>query len=132
MTLRKKFYLSILIFLIILPDYFYSLLGDVSYKFIYISNAWVIQANKPEEKSGYHIIKAVEIDSDICKQNILLNPNLNTIIGGRSTGKSTQKFYLSILIFLIILPDYFYSLLGDVSYKFIYISNAWVNSVSNR
>jgi hypothetical protein len=48
-----------------------------------------IQANKPEEKSGYHIIKAVEIDSDICKQNILLNPNLNTIIGGRSTGKST-------------------------------------------
>jgi hypothetical protein len=47
-----------------------------------------IQANKPEEKSGYHIIKAVEIDSDICKQNILLNPNLNTIIGGRSTGKS--------------------------------------------
>jgi hypothetical protein len=29
MTLRKKFYLSILIFLIILPDYFYSLLGDV-------------------------------------------------------------------------------------------------------
>ncbi|CAC9654854.1 TrlF family AAA-like ATPase [bacterium endosymbiont of Bathymodiolus sp. 5 South] len=48
-----------------------------------------IQANKPEEKSGYHVIKAVEIDSDICKQNILLNPNLNTIIGGRSTGKST-------------------------------------------
>ena len=48
-----------------------------------------IQANKPEEKSGYHVIKAVEIDSEICKQNILLNPNLNTIIGGRSTGKST-------------------------------------------
>jgi len=48
-----------------------------------------IQANKPEEKSGYHVIKSVEIDSDICKQNILLNPNLNTIIGGRSTGKST-------------------------------------------
>ncbi len=48
-----------------------------------------IQANKPEEKSGYHVIKIVEIDSDICKQNIFLNPNLNTIIGGRSTGKST-------------------------------------------
>jgi len=48
-----------------------------------------IQANKPEEKSGYHVIKAVEINSDICKQTILLNPNLNTIIGGRSTGKST-------------------------------------------
>ncbi|SMN01592.1 ATPase involved in DNA repair [uncultured Candidatus Thioglobus sp.] len=48
-----------------------------------------IQANKPEEKSGYHVIKAIEIDSDICKQDILLNSNLNTIIGGRSTGKST-------------------------------------------
>ena len=48
-----------------------------------------IQANKPEEKSGYHVIKSIEINSNICKQNILLNPNLNTIIGGRSTGKST-------------------------------------------
>jgi len=48
-----------------------------------------IQANKPEEKSGYHVIKSIEIDSEICKQNILLNPNLNAIIGGRSTGKST-------------------------------------------
>lgn len=49
----------------------------------------IIQANKPEEKSGYHVIKSVEIDSDICKQEISLNSNLNTIIGGRSTGKST-------------------------------------------
>jgi ABC-type cobalamin/Fe3+-siderophores transport system ATPase subunit len=48
-----------------------------------------IQANKPEEKSGYHVIKSIEIDSEICKQRISLNPNLNTIIGGRSTGKST-------------------------------------------
>ena len=48
-----------------------------------------IQANKPEEKSGYHVIKSIEIDSSICKQNISLNSNLNTIIGGRSTGKST-------------------------------------------
>lgn len=48
-----------------------------------------IQSNKPEEKSGYHVIKSVSIDSDICKQTISLNPNLNTIIGGRSTGKST-------------------------------------------
>ncbi len=48
-----------------------------------------IQANKPEEKSGYHVIKTVEIDSDISKQIISLNSNLNTIIGGRSTGKST-------------------------------------------
>ena len=49
----------------------------------------VIQANKPEEKSGYHVIKSIEIDSEISKQEISLNSNLNTIIGGRSTGKST-------------------------------------------
>jgi len=48
-----------------------------------------IQANKPEEKSGYHVIESIELDNKICKQTILLNPNLNTIIGGRSTGKST-------------------------------------------
>lgn len=48
-----------------------------------------IQANKPEEKSGYHVIKSISINDEICKQTIPLNPNLNTIIGGRSTGKST-------------------------------------------
>ena len=48
-----------------------------------------IQANKPEEKSGYHVIKSININNDICKQSILLNPNLNAVIGGRSTGKST-------------------------------------------
>lgn len=48
-----------------------------------------IQANKPEEKSGYHVIKSIKIDAEICKQTVLLNSNLNTIIGGRSTGKST-------------------------------------------
>ena len=47
-----------------------------------------IQENKPEEKSSYHVIKSIKIDSGICKQTILLNSNLNTIIGGRSTGKS--------------------------------------------
>ena len=48
-----------------------------------------IQANKPEEKSGYHVIKSISIKHEICDQTIPLNPNLNTIIGGRSTGKST-------------------------------------------
>ena len=48
-----------------------------------------IQTSKPEEKSGYNVIESVVIDSDICNQEISLNPNLNTIIGGRSTGKST-------------------------------------------
>lgn len=49
----------------------------------------IIQLNKPEEKTGYHVIKSVEINHSDCNQKILLNPNLNTIIGGRSTGKST-------------------------------------------
>jgi len=48
-----------------------------------------IQANTPEEKNGYHVISSVEIDDEICKQEIVFNPNLNSIIGGRSTGKST-------------------------------------------
>lgn len=54
-----------------------------------------IQANKPEEKSGYHVISSIEIDNEICKQKILLNPNLNTIIGGRSTGKSTLLQFIA-------------------------------------
>lgn len=49
----------------------------------------IIQANKPEEKSGYHVLKSVEVNTKIIKQTISLNSNLNTIIGGRSTGKST-------------------------------------------
>lgn len=48
-----------------------------------------IQVDKPEEKTGYHVLDSIAIDSEICKQNIYFNSNLNTIIGGRSTGKST-------------------------------------------
>lgn len=48
-----------------------------------------IQKNKPEEKSGYQVIDSIKIDNDNIKQTILFNSNLNTIIGGRSTGKST-------------------------------------------
>ena len=60
-----------------------------------------IQENKPEEKSGYQVIDRIEIyhqDFQEKKEEkekkeeefktIFLNPNLNTIIGGRSTGKS--------------------------------------------
>lgn len=66
-----------------------------------------IQENKPEEKSGYQVIDRIEIyhedfqekiekkenEETIEEENeeyktIFLNPNLNTIIGGRSTGKS--------------------------------------------
>ncbi len=49
-----------------------------------------LQTAKPEEKAGYHVINSITIDEDKFWSNeILLNPNLNTIIGGRSTGKST-------------------------------------------
>ena len=48
-----------------------------------------IQQNKPEEKTGYHVIKSIKIKNNICNQTIPLNNNLNVIIGGRSTGKST-------------------------------------------
>lgn len=48
-----------------------------------------IQEHKPEEKVSYQVIQSVEIDHEDCKQKIKFNSNLNTIIGGRSTGKST-------------------------------------------
>ena len=66
-----------------------------------------IQENKPEEKSGYQVIDRIEIYHEDFQEKIekkgnketieeeneeyktiFLNPNLNTIIGGRSTGKS--------------------------------------------
>lgn len=66
-----------------------------------------IQETKPEEKSGYQVIDRIEIYHEDFQEKIekkgnketieeeneeyktiLLNPNLNTIIGGRSTGKS--------------------------------------------
>jgi len=48
-----------------------------------------IQTNLPEEKAGYQVIDRLEImHNDFHKQTIFLNENLNTIIGGRSTGKS--------------------------------------------
>jgi len=44
---------------------------------------------KPEEKAGYQVINSVKIfHKDFSQQTIELNQNLNSIIGGRSTGKS--------------------------------------------
>lgn len=44
----------------------------------------------PQEKNTYQIIDHIELDeSGFWHDNIALNPNLNTIIGGRATGKST-------------------------------------------
>lgn len=48
-----------------------------------------IQANKPEEKTGYQIIDHVEIiNNSIFNNKLHFNQNLNSIIGGRSSGKS--------------------------------------------
>src|SRR5690606_8050272 len=49
----------------------------------------LIQANKPEEKAGYQIINHIEIVNDsIFNGKLHFNQNLNSIIGGRSSGKS--------------------------------------------
>jgi predicted ATPase len=48
-----------------------------------------IQANKPQEKAGYQVIDNITIThTDFAPIKLHLNQNLNTIIGGRSTGKS--------------------------------------------
>ena len=48
-----------------------------------------IQEELPERKNDYQVIESIEIEhSDFGKQKIPLNPNLNAIIGGRSSGKS--------------------------------------------
>jgi ABC-type cobalamin/Fe3+-siderophores transport system ATPase subunit len=49
-----------------------------------------IQESKPDDKSVYQVIDSVELNEEnFWKGKICLNENLNTIIGGRSTGKST-------------------------------------------
>lgn len=49
-----------------------------------------IQETKPEEKSVYQVIDSVVLNEpDFWNKTIHFNENLNTIIGGRSTGKST-------------------------------------------
>jgi predicted ATPase len=49
-----------------------------------------IQETKPDDKSVYQVIDCVELNEDtFWKGEICFNENLNTIIGGRSTGKST-------------------------------------------
>jgi len=49
-----------------------------------------IQKDKPDDKKGYQVIDSVTLQEDgFWNNTIYLNENLNTIIGGRSTGKST-------------------------------------------
>lgn len=49
-----------------------------------------VQSTKPDEKNIYQVIDSITLDEDdFWHGTILLNPNLNTIVGGRSTGKSS-------------------------------------------
>lgn len=49
-----------------------------------------IQETQPEYKSDYSYLSKIELKkSDYWNQELYLNKNLNVIIGGRSTGKST-------------------------------------------
>lgn len=49
-----------------------------------------IQMTKPDEKNIYQVIDSITLDEEeFWRGEIFLNPNLNTIVGGRSTGKSS-------------------------------------------
>jgi len=49
-----------------------------------------IQENKPDEKRGYYAIDSISLnEAGFWNQSIEFSENLNTIIGGRATGKST-------------------------------------------
>lgn len=49
-----------------------------------------LQASKPDEKNLYQVIDSIVLNEpNFWSGTIYLNPNLNTIIGGRSTGKSS-------------------------------------------
>ena len=49
-----------------------------------------IQPNKPDEKPDYQVIDSISLNKEgLWEDTIELNENLNTIIGGRATGKSS-------------------------------------------
>lgn len=49
-----------------------------------------LQVSQPDEKNLYQVIDSIVLNEpDFWSGTIYLNPNLNTIIGGRSTGKSS-------------------------------------------
>lgn len=49
-----------------------------------------VQTTKPDDKNIYQVIDSITLsEKDFWDDTIYLNSNLNTIIGGRSTGKST-------------------------------------------
>lgn len=49
-----------------------------------------VQSTQPDDRPNYSYISKIELKDDTCwNQDLYLNKNLNVIIGGRSTGKST-------------------------------------------
>lgn len=65
---------------------------------IYEPDRVKIQEDKPEKKIGYEVIKSIKIlnTNNIFVQNeIYFNSNLNSIIGGKSSGKSLLLYLLA-------------------------------------
>lgn len=60
----------------------------------------VIQEDRPYEKLDYNVIEKVQFkkDSDFQEREIFLNPGLNTIIGGKSSGKSLLLYKIAMAI----------------------------------
>lgn len=57
-----------------------------------------IQQIEPDRKDSYNVIKEIVIEEDgpvFGNQTIYLNRNLNTIIGGKSSGKTLLLYYLA-------------------------------------
>jgi predicted ATPase len=60
----------------------------------------LIQETKPESKKSYNIIDKVKFidsrtDAKFGSEEIVLNPNLSVIIGGKSTGKSLLLYHIA-------------------------------------
>jgi len=61
-------------------------------------NRVVIQSHHPDQKNDYDVISKIRFKSDTDKftdREIQLNPGLNTIIGGKSSGKSLLLYKIA-------------------------------------
>lgn len=70
-----------------------------------------IQSSRPEPKPDMHVISSIKFKGDAANfnpdQRILLNENLNTIIGGKSSGKSLLMYAMAKTINSEQVDDYF-------------------------
>ncbi|MBO0962713.1 hypothetical protein J1P26_23745 [Neobacillus sp. MM2021_6] len=57
----------------------------------------IIQENNPDLKSDYNIIKSIRFidNNEFTSEEIMFNPGLNTIIGGKSSGKSLLLYKIA-------------------------------------